>query len=174
MEDDLHRVQQALEGLEQQLSCLAKGVKDLRREEEAILEQSNRRNLGGYLMHNNQREYGNFSPHARSYENNSYDCYESNRFGARDCHNDISCKGVPRNDVRNGRNYMNMDERFHKRRDKYEGYYNSYNYGGYKYRRSSQTLENTSRPLSYNNLKLPLSCRTFGFYEYVAWEKKVE
>ncbi|KAI5676367.1 hypothetical protein M9H77_07317 [Catharanthus roseus] len=46
MEDDLHNVQQALEGLEQQLSCLVKGLKDLKREEEAILEQISRRNLG--------------------------------------------------------------------------------------------------------------------------------
>ncbi|KAI5662520.1 hypothetical protein M9H77_21843 [Catharanthus roseus] len=38
MEEDLRHVQQALEGLEQQLSCLAKGVKDLRKEEEANLE----------------------------------------------------------------------------------------------------------------------------------------
>ncbi|KAI5676468.1 hypothetical protein M9H77_07418 [Catharanthus roseus] len=45
MEDDLCHVQQALEGLEQQLSCLGKGVKDLRREEEIILEQSSGRNL---------------------------------------------------------------------------------------------------------------------------------
>ncbi|KAI5663928.1 hypothetical protein M9H77_23251 [Catharanthus roseus] len=67
-------------------------------------------------MHDNQLGYGNFSPHARSYEPNSYDCYESNRLGARDCYNDISCKGVPRDDVRNGGNYVNMDETFHKRK----------------------------------------------------------
>ncbi|KAI5671374.1 hypothetical protein M9H77_11738 [Catharanthus roseus] len=35
-------LQQALGGLEQQLSCLANSVKDLRREEKAILEQSNK------------------------------------------------------------------------------------------------------------------------------------
>ncbi|KAI5664138.1 hypothetical protein M9H77_23461 [Catharanthus roseus] len=45
MKDDLHHVQQALEGLEEQLSCLAKGVKDLRREEEAILEQTWEQNV---------------------------------------------------------------------------------------------------------------------------------
>ncbi|KAI5667325.1 hypothetical protein M9H77_17178 [Catharanthus roseus] len=32
----------------------------------------------------------------------------------------------------------------------------------------------TSRPLSYNNLKLPLLCGTFGHYDYKAWEQKVE
>ncbi|KAI5681014.1 hypothetical protein M9H77_02241 [Catharanthus roseus] len=58
--------------------------------------------------------YGNFSPHARPYELNSYDCYERNRLGARDCYKGISCKGVPRNDFINRENYVNMDERFHK------------------------------------------------------------
>ncbi|KAI5653336.1 hypothetical protein M9H77_30523 [Catharanthus roseus] len=53
MEDELHHVQQALEGLEQQLSCLAKGVRDLKGEKEAILEQSSRRNLDGNSTHNN-------------------------------------------------------------------------------------------------------------------------
>ncbi|KAI5682758.1 hypothetical protein M9H77_03986 [Catharanthus roseus] len=134
MEEDLRHVQQALEGLEQQLSCLAKGVKDLKREKETILEQSSKRNLGRHRMHDNQWGYGNFSAHARSYEHNSYNCYESNRLGARDCYNDKSCKGVSRNIVRNGGNYVNIDERFHKRRDDYEGYYDSYNYGGYTYR----------------------------------------
>ncbi|KAI5681182.1 hypothetical protein M9H77_02409 [Catharanthus roseus] len=125
-------------------------------------------------MHDNKWEYGDFSPHARSYEHNSYDCYKSNRLGARNYYNNISCKGVPRYDVRNGENYVNMDERFHERRDDYEGYYDSYNYGGYTYRRSFQTFETTSRPLSYNKFKLPLLCRTFGPYDYEAWEQKVE
>ncbi|KAI5653453.1 hypothetical protein M9H77_30640 [Catharanthus roseus] len=39
MEDDLRHMQQALKASEQQLSCLAKGVKDLRIEEEANYEQ---------------------------------------------------------------------------------------------------------------------------------------
>ncbi|KAI5653419.1 hypothetical protein M9H77_30606 [Catharanthus roseus] len=50
------------------------------------------------------------SPQFRSYEHNLYDCYESKKLGARDSYNDISCKLVPRNDVRNGGNYVNMDE----------------------------------------------------------------
>ncbi|KAI5668262.1 hypothetical protein M9H77_18115 [Catharanthus roseus] len=58
---------------EQQLPYLAKGVNELKREEEAILEQSNRRNLGGNPMHDNQWGYGSFSSHARSYEHNPYD-----------------------------------------------------------------------------------------------------
>ncbi|KAI5668647.1 hypothetical protein M9H77_18500 [Catharanthus roseus] len=103
----------------QYFSHLAKGVKHLRREEEAILEQSNRRNL----------------------------------VRVRDCYHDISCKGVPRNDVRNGGNYVNIDERFHKRR----------NYG-----RSSQSLGTVSGPISYNKFKLPLLCGTFGPYDYEA------
>ncbi|KAI5680785.1 hypothetical protein M9H77_02012 [Catharanthus roseus] len=40
--------------------------------------------------------------------------------------------------------------------------------------RSSKALETTSRPLNYNNLKLPLLCGTFGPYDYEAWEQKVE
>ncbi|KAI5648296.1 hypothetical protein M9H77_34301 [Catharanthus roseus] len=81
---------------------------------------------------------------------------------------------VPGNDARIGGNYVNMDERFNKRKGDYEGYYDSYNYGGYNYRRSSQTLGTTSRPLSYINLKLPLLCGTLGPYDYEAWEQKVE
>ncbi|KAI5667366.1 hypothetical protein M9H77_17219 [Catharanthus roseus] len=111
---------------------------------------------------------------SRSYEHNSYDCYKSNRLGGRDCYNEISCKGVPRNEVRNGGNYVNVDERFHKRRDDCEGYNENYNYGGYNYRRSSQTLGTISRHLSCNKLKLLLLRGTFGPYDYEAWEQKVE
>ncbi|KAI5667931.1 hypothetical protein M9H77_17784 [Catharanthus roseus] len=39
--------------------------------------------------------------------------------------------------------------------------------GSYLGTKSSQTLETTSRPLSYSNLKLPL-CGTFGPYDYEA------
>ncbi|KAI5664542.1 hypothetical protein M9H77_23865 [Catharanthus roseus] len=145
MEDDLGYVQQVLAGLEQYFSCLANGVKYLRREEEAILDK-----------------------------HNSYDCYESNRVRARDCYYDISCKGVPRNDIRNGGNYVNKDERFHKRRDNFGEYYDSYYYGGYNYARSSQALGTTSRPISYNKFKLPLLCGTFGPYDYEACKQKVE
>ncbi|KAI5671335.1 hypothetical protein M9H77_11699 [Catharanthus roseus] len=69
-------------------------------------------------MHNNQWGYGNFSPHARSYEHNSYDYYEGSRLGARNCYHDTPRKRVPRNEIRNERNYVNG--RFHKRRDDYE------------------------------------------------------
>ncbi|KAI5663072.1 hypothetical protein M9H77_22395 [Catharanthus roseus] len=95
----------------------------------------------------------------RSCELYSYDCYESNRLGARDCYNG---------------NSVNMDKRFHKRKGDYEGYYESYNFEGYNCRRSFQTLGTTSRLLSYNKFKLPLSCGTFGPYDYEAWEQKVE
>ncbi|KAI5671393.1 hypothetical protein M9H77_11757 [Catharanthus roseus] len=52
------------------------------------------------------------------------------------------------------------------------GYYDNYDYGGYNYRRSSQTLGTTSRSLSYNNLKLPLVCGTLGPYDYEASGQK--
>ncbi|KAI5681064.1 hypothetical protein M9H77_02291 [Catharanthus roseus] len=116
--------------------------------------------------------YGNFSPHARFYEHNSYDCYEGNRLGTKNGHNDRTYNRGQRNEVRNEGNYVNMDGRFHKRRGDYKGYYDSYSYGGYNCRRSSQTLGTTSRPLSSNNFKLPLLCGTFGSYDYVAWESK--
>ncbi|KAI5652961.1 hypothetical protein M9H77_30148 [Catharanthus roseus] len=119
-----------------------KGVKDLKREEEANYEQSSGRDLGGHSAHDNQWRYGNFSPPARSYEHNFYDCYEGNRFRTRNYYNDTSCKRVSRNDVRNGGNYVNIDERFHKRKGEYEGDCETYNYR--------------------------------GFYDYEAWEQKVE
>ncbi|KAI5666992.1 hypothetical protein M9H77_16845 [Catharanthus roseus] len=162
MEDEFHH-----------LSCLAKGVNDFKREEETNYEQSSGRYLGGQ-MHDNQWGYGNFSPHARSYDHNFYDCYEANRFGTRNDYNDTSCKRIPRNDARNGGNYVNMYKRFHKRQGDYDGYYEIYNYGGYNCRRSSQTLGTISKPLSYNNLKLPLLRGTFGPYDYETWEQKVE
>ncbi|KAI5653014.1 hypothetical protein M9H77_30201 [Catharanthus roseus] len=98
MEDDICHVQQTLKGLEQQLSRLAKGVKELKREEEAIFEQNSRRDF------------------------------------------DFEQEIVMMIYLIKG-NYVNMDERFHKRRDDYEGYYDSYNYGGYNYRRISQIWE---------------------------------
>ncbi|KAI5653087.1 hypothetical protein M9H77_30274 [Catharanthus roseus] len=70
MEDEVQRMQQALKGLKQQLSCLAKGVKDLKGEERANYEQISGRDLGGHSMHDSQLGYGNFSPHARSSEHN--------------------------------------------------------------------------------------------------------
>ncbi|KAI5663057.1 hypothetical protein M9H77_22380 [Catharanthus roseus] len=184
MEDKFHhvqRIQQALEGLMQQLSCISKIVGDLKREEEAILEQSSRRNHGGLSMHNNQWIYGNFSLYARSYKQNSYDVYEGNRLGTRNGYNDKSYKKVLRNKVTNGGNYVNMDGRFHKRTRDVERYYDShehyehsygsknmynehndsYNYGGCNSTRSSQTLGTTSIPLSYNNLKLSFCVELF-------------
>ncbi|KAI5681990.1 hypothetical protein M9H77_03218 [Catharanthus roseus] len=41
----------------------------------------------------------------------------SKGLGIRNGYYDISCKRVPRNDVRNGGNYVTMEERFHKRKD---------------------------------------------------------
>ncbi|KAI5676624.1 hypothetical protein M9H77_07574 [Catharanthus roseus] len=130
MEDELRHIRQAIEGLDQQLSCLTKDVGDLKREEEAILEQSSRRNIGVHPMHNDQWAYGNFSPFVRSYEYNFNDCY----------------KKVPRNEVRNGGNYVKLDESYGSK-NMYNEHNDSYSYRGYNYRRSSQTLGTTSRPL---------------------------
>ncbi|KAI5676034.1 hypothetical protein M9H77_06984 [Catharanthus roseus] len=97
--------------MEQQFSCLAHDVKDLEREEEAICEQSSRRDFGGHPMHDKQRGY------------------------AIDLELEIVImiylvKIVPRNDARNGGNDVNMEESFHKRRFDYGEYYDNYNYGG--------------------------------------------
>ncbi|KAI5681914.1 hypothetical protein M9H77_03142 [Catharanthus roseus] len=101
---------------------------------------------------------------------------------------------LPRNEVRSRGNYVKMDKRFHKRRgnvgrchDSYDHYkhsygsknmYNEHNdsycYGGYNCKKSSQTLGTTSRPLSYSHLKLPLLCGTFSSYNYVPWKQKLE
>ncbi|KAI5664102.1 hypothetical protein M9H77_23425 [Catharanthus roseus] len=87
-----------------------------------------------------------------------------------------------------------MDGRFHKRRGDVERYHDSfdhyehsygsknmcnehndsYSYGGYNCRISSQTLGTTSRPLNYNNFKLPLLGDTFCPYGYKALEQEVE
>ncbi|KAI5663225.1 hypothetical protein M9H77_22548 [Catharanthus roseus] len=120
------------------------------------------------------KAYGNFSPHAKTYEHNSYDCHEGDILGTRNDHNDRTYNRVPRNKVRNKGNYVNIDRRVHKKRGDYEGYYDSYSYGGYNCSRSSQTLGTTSRPLSYNNLKLPLLWDTFGSYDCVVCGENVE
>ncbi|KAI5681816.1 hypothetical protein M9H77_03044 [Catharanthus roseus] len=78
-------------------------------------------------MHNNQWTYDNFSLYAISFEHNSYDCYEGNRLG--NYYKDRSYERAPRNEIRNGGNYVKMDDRFHKRRNDYERYCDSYNYG---------------------------------------------
>ncbi|KAI5671330.1 hypothetical protein M9H77_11694 [Catharanthus roseus] len=88
-------MQQAIEGLEQQLSCLAKNVGDLKREAKVILEQRSRRNLDlmSIILKIAMREI-----HLElDMVNRSY-------------------KRVPRNKVRNGGNYVKIDELFHKRR----------------------------------------------------------
>ncbi|KAI5672134.1 hypothetical protein M9H77_12498 [Catharanthus roseus] len=100
---------------------------------------------------------------------NSYDCYEDNRLGVRNCNNERSYKRVSRNEIRNEGNCMNMDGRMHKRGGDYKGYYDSYCYGGYGCGKSSHTLGTTSKPLNYNNLKLPLLCGNFGPYDYEVW-----
>ncbi|KAI5682431.1 hypothetical protein M9H77_03659 [Catharanthus roseus] len=149
-------------------------MKDLTREEEAMLEQSSRRNLGGNPMHNNQEGYGNFSPHARSYEHNSYDCYEENRLGTRNGYNDTSCKRVPRNKVKNGGNYMIMDEWLHKKRGNVERYYDIYEHYEYSYSNKREEIRedccDISSPLNSlsseeNSTSIP------GLLNYNLWTK---
>ncbi|KAI5682380.1 hypothetical protein M9H77_03608 [Catharanthus roseus] len=56
----------------------------------------------------------------------------------------------------------------------YNEYNDSYSYGGYNCRRSSQTSGTISTPLSYKNLKLPPFWDNFDPYNYEAWEQEVE
>ncbi|KAI5649746.1 hypothetical protein M9H77_35751 [Catharanthus roseus] len=79
-------------------------------------------------MHNNQWAYGNFSPHVRSYDHNSYGCYEGDRLRSRNYYNDRSYERAPRNEVRNGGNNVKIDERVHKRRGDVERYHDSYDH----------------------------------------------
>ncbi|KAI5664199.1 hypothetical protein M9H77_23522 [Catharanthus roseus] len=179
----------------QELQLMRKDMKEMRGNIiNLCIEHRDQSKIEGHITFLYSMEYGNFSPHAITFEHNSYYCHEGNRLEARNSYNYTSCKRVPRNEIKNGENYVKMDERFHKRRgdieryhdsydhyehsygskDKYIDHNDSYSYGGYNYKRSSQTLGTTSRPLSYNNLKLSLLCGTFGAYDYVAWEQNME
>ncbi|KAI5649968.1 hypothetical protein M9H77_35973 [Catharanthus roseus] len=79
MKDGLLHAQQALKGLEQQLSCLVKDVNDLKREEEAYYEQSNRRHLG--VPRNDVRNGGNYV-NIRGQYWWDYKCENGRRMGA--------------------------------------------------------------------------------------------
>ncbi|KAI5667572.1 hypothetical protein M9H77_17425 [Catharanthus roseus] len=157
-------------------TIIMSGVRDLKREKKAILEQSSRRNLLDILCIIINGDV------------------KGNRLGTRNGYSATSCKRIQKNEVKNGGNYVTIDESFQKIRgnvdrshDIYDHYKHSYgskniyyelndiySYRGYSCRRSSQTLGSTSRPLSYNNLKLLILHGTFGPYDYEAWEQKVE
>ncbi|KAI5677639.1 hypothetical protein M9H77_08589 [Catharanthus roseus] len=64
------------------------------------MEHRDQNNIGGHVTSHTQQGYGNFSPHARTFEHKSYDCYEDNRLGTRSGYNDRSYKKVPRNEVK--------------------------------------------------------------------------
>ncbi|KAI5663504.1 hypothetical protein M9H77_22827 [Catharanthus roseus] len=107
----------------QELQLMRKDMKEMRGNITNLsMEHRDQSNIGGYVTSHTQWGYGNFSSYARSYEHNSYDCYESNRLGTRNGHNDRTYNTVPRNEVRNGGNYMKVDERFHKRKGDIERY----------------------------------------------------
>ncbi|KAI5683027.1 hypothetical protein M9H77_04255 [Catharanthus roseus] len=78
----------------------------------------------------------------RTFERNSYDCYKGNRLSARNGYNDKS--------------YNRFKGLSYGSKNTYNAHNVSYKYGEYNSRRSYETLRTTSRPLSYNNLKLPL------------------
>ncbi|KAI5677712.1 hypothetical protein M9H77_08662 [Catharanthus roseus] len=96
----------------QELQLIRKDIKEMRGNITNLsMEHRDQSNIGGHVTSHTQQGYGNFSPYARFYEHNSYDCYESNRLGARNGYNDKSYKRAPRHEVRNGGNYVKMDER---------------------------------------------------------------
>ncbi|KAI5649979.1 hypothetical protein M9H77_35984 [Catharanthus roseus] len=47
------------------------------------IEHRDQSNIGGHITSHTQWGYYNFSPHARTFEHNSYDCYEGNGLGTR-------------------------------------------------------------------------------------------
>ncbi|KAI5667949.1 hypothetical protein M9H77_17802 [Catharanthus roseus] len=114
-----------------ELQLMRKDLTDIRGNMTNLsMEHRGRNNIRQHVTSHTQWGSGNFSPYARLYEHNSYDCYDGNRLETRNGYNDRSYKRVPRNEIRNEGNYVNMDGRFHKRRDDYEKYYGSYYYGG--------------------------------------------
>ncbi|KAI5672060.1 hypothetical protein M9H77_12424 [Catharanthus roseus] len=152
----------------QELQLMRKEMKEMRGNITNLsMEHRDQSNIGGHVTSHTQWGYGNFSPHARTFEHNSYNCYVGNRLVVRNGYNNIFAKEFQ------GMNYDHYEHNYGSK-DMHIEHNDSYSYGGYNCRRSSQTLGTTSKLLSYNNLKLTLLCGTFGSYDYVAWEQKVE
>ncbi|KAI5681765.1 hypothetical protein M9H77_02993 [Catharanthus roseus] len=99
----------------QKFQLIGKDMKEIRGNiTNLFVEHRDQSNIRGQVISHTQRIYGNFTPHARTFEHNSYDYYGDNRLGTRNGYNDKSYKRVPRNEVKNGGNYVKMDEKFHK------------------------------------------------------------
>ncbi|KAI5663924.1 hypothetical protein M9H77_23247 [Catharanthus roseus] len=147
-----------------------------------------------HVTFHTQWGYGNFSPYTKTLEHNSYDCYEDNRFGTRNGHNDRSYNRVSRNEVSKGGNYVKLDERFHKRREDVERYHDRYDLmsmaivvrtctmsimiviamEGLVVEEVLEILERYQDLLVTKNFKLPLLWGTFCPYDYVPREQEVE
>ncbi|KAI5677765.1 hypothetical protein M9H77_08715 [Catharanthus roseus] len=120
------------------------------------MEHRDQSNIREHTTSHTQWGYGNFSPEARTFEQNSMIATSAI---------DLELEVVVM--IHLVKEFQGMNTNMSNNND-------SYSYGKYNCRRCSQTLGTTSRPLSYNNLKLPLLCGTFGSYDYVAWEQEVE
>ncbi|KAI5666813.1 hypothetical protein M9H77_16666 [Catharanthus roseus] len=80
---------------------------------------------------------------------------------------------VPRNEVRNGENYVNMDGRFHKRRGDVERYYDSYDH--YEHSYSSNNMYNEHNySYSYGGQKFKLVLKSLSYEVNVWWDCKCE
>ncbi|KAI5663807.1 hypothetical protein M9H77_23130 [Catharanthus roseus] len=101
-EVDGHVIVDVLSIIMQELQIMRKDMKEMRGNITKLsMEHRDQRNIGCHVTSHTQWGYGIFSPHTRTFEHNSYDCYEGNRLGARNGYNDISCKRFPRNEVKN-------------------------------------------------------------------------
>ncbi|KAI5661928.1 hypothetical protein M9H77_21251 [Catharanthus roseus] len=72
-----------MEVIMQELQLIKKDVNKMRGNITNLsIEQRDQNNIGVHVISHTQWEYGNLSLYARSFEHNSYVCYERNRFGA--------------------------------------------------------------------------------------------
>ncbi|KAI5682379.1 hypothetical protein M9H77_03607 [Catharanthus roseus] len=79
----------------QELQLMRKDMKEMRGNITNLsMEHGGQSNIGGHITSHTQWGYGNFSPYVRTFEYNSYDCYEDNTFGTRNGYNDRSYKRV--------------------------------------------------------------------------------
>ncbi|KAI5663711.1 hypothetical protein M9H77_23034 [Catharanthus roseus] len=75
----------------QELQLMRKDMKEMRGNiTNLFVEHRDQSNTGGHFTSHTQWGYGNFSPHARSYEHNSNNCYDGNKLGAKMKENGIA------------------------------------------------------------------------------------
>ncbi|KAI5673660.1 hypothetical protein M9H77_14024 [Catharanthus roseus] len=128
------------------------------------MEHRDQSNIGGHVTSHTQWGYGNFSLHSRTVEHNSYDCYEGYRIGSKNGYNGTFCKRVPRNEVKNGENYVKIDESSHKRKGDAERYHDSYDHYDHSYGSKDMYIEHNdkSQPIKTGRLMRQALRNRFG------------